>query len=221
MGKDYHPHEIEEKWQRLWEENQVFTVTESADNPRYYLLEMFPYPSGRIHVGHVRNYSIGDVIARYKTMRGFNVLHPIGWDAFGLPAENAAIEHKTHPSQWTHDNITYMRSQLKRMGISYDWTRELATCDPSYYRWEQLIFIKMFEKGLAYRKRSWVNWCEKCQTVLANEQVEAGLCWRCGKEVAQKDLQQWFFKITAYTEELLEYCDRTTAINFPAGRNGF
>jgi leucyl-tRNA synthetase len=208
MGKDYHPHEIEEKWQRLWEENQVFTITESADKPKYYLLEMFPYPSGRIHVGHVRNYSIGDVIARYKTMRGFNVLHPIGWDAFGLPAENAAIEHKTHPSQWTHDNIAYMRSQLKRMGISYDWTRELATCDPSYYRWEQLIFIKMFEKGLAYRKRSWVNWCEKCQTVLANEQVEAGLCWRCGKEVAQKDLQQWFFKITAYAEELLNYCDK-------------
>ena len=208
MRKEYHPHEIEKKWQRHWEEKGIFTVTESTDKAKYYLLEMFPYPSGRIHVGHVRNYSIGDVIARYKTMRGFNVLHPIGWDAFGLPAENAAIEHETHPSKWTHDNIIYMRSQLKRMGISYDWTRELATCDPNYYRWEQLIFIKMFKKGLAYRKRSWVNWCEGCQTVLANEQVEAGLCWRCGKEITQKDLKQWFFKITAYAEELLEYCDK-------------
>src|SRR4030043_2471200 len=208
MGKDYQPHEIEEKVQRLWEENQVFAVIESADNPKYYLLEMFPYPSGRIHVGHVRNYSIGDVIARYKTMRGFNVLHPIGWGAFGLPAENAAIEHKTHPSQWTHDNITYMRSQLKRMGISYDGTRQLATCDPSYYRWEQLIFIKMYEKGLAYKKRTYVNWCDTCQTVLAKEQVENGCCWRhTNQEVVLKEMDSWFFKITDYAQDILDKCD--------------
>ncbi|MCX8011862.1 MAG: leucine--tRNA ligase, partial [Desulfobacterota bacterium] len=208
MKKEYHPHEIENKWQRYWEEKNIFMVTELPDKPKYYLLEMFPYPSGKIHVGHVRNYSIGDVIARYKKMRGFNVLHPIGWDAFGLPAENAAIEHKTHPAKWTYENIAYMRNQLKRMGISYDWAREIATCDASYYRWEQLIFIKMYEKGLTYRKRSWVNWCENCQTVLANEQVEGGLCWRCGAQVTQKELEQWFFRITAYAEELLEFCDK-------------
>lgn len=208
MGKEYQPQEIENRWQQYWEEKGIFTVTELGDKPKYYLLEMFPYPSGKIHVGHVRNYSIGDVIARYKKMQGFNVLHPIGWDAFGLPAENAAIEHQTHPAKWTYDNIAYMRSQLKRMGISYDWTREIATCDPSYYRWEQLIFIKMYEKGLVYRKRSWVNWCESCQTVLANEQVEGGLCWRCGFQVRQKELEQWFFRITAYAEELLGFCDK-------------
>jgi len=208
MGEEYHPHEIEEKWQSYWENERIFTVTETSEKPKYYLLEMFPYPTGRIHMGHVRNYSIGDVVARYKKMRGFNVLHPIGWDAFGMPAENAAIEHKTHPSKWTYENIDYMRSQLKRMGFSYDWTREFATCDVAYYRWEQLMFLKMYEKGLVHRKRSWVNWCEPCQTVLANEQVEAGLCWRCGKEVTQKELEQWFFRITAYAEELLEFCDK-------------
>jgi len=210
MIDDYHPHGIEETWQKYWEKENLFTVTETTDKPSHYLLEMFPYPTGRIHMGHVRNYSIGDVVARYKRMKGFNVLHPIGWDAFGMPAENAAIANKTHPSKWTYENINYMRTQLKRMGFSYDWTREFATCDVDYYRWEQLIFLKMYEKGLAYKKRSWVNWCDSCQTVLANEQVEAGLCWRCGKEVTQKELEQWFFRITAYAEELLEYCDKLT-----------
>ena len=208
MIKDYHPHEIEKKWQSYWEKEDAFRVTEDREKPKYYLLEMFPYPTGRIHMGHVRNYSIGDVVARYKKMRGYNVLHPIGWDAFGMPAENAALEHKTHPSQWTYDNINYMRSQLKRMGFSYDWSREFATCDINYYRWEQLIFLKMYKTGLAYRKQSLVNWCDTCQTVLANEQVEAGLCWRCGKEVTQKELEQWFFRITAYAEELLKFCDK-------------
>ncbi|MBN2467984.1 MAG: leucine--tRNA ligase [Deltaproteobacteria bacterium] len=210
MISEYHPHEIENKWQQYWEKENLFTVTELRDKPKYYLLEMFPYPTGRIHMGHVRNYSIADVVARFKIMRGHNVLHPIGWDAFGMPAENAAIEHKTHPSRWTYDNIAYMKSQLKRMGFSYDWNREIATCDVAYYRWEQLIFTRMFEKNLAYKKRSWVNWCENCKTVLANEQVEAGLCWRCGNEVTQKELDQWFFRITAYAEELLEGCSKLT-----------
>ena len=169
---------------------------------------MFPYPSGNIHMGHVRNYTIGDVVARYKRMRGFNVLHPMGWDAFGMPAENAAIANNTHPATWTYQNIDTMRTQLKRIGFSYDWDRELATCQPEYYRWEQWLFLKMYEKGLAYRKESFVNWCEPCQTVLANEQVEAGMCWRCGKPVRQKNLWQWFFKITDYAEDLLVHCDK-------------
>ena len=204
----YEPIAIEEKWQKKWEEERAFKVTEDPNKKKYYLLEMFPYPSGKIHIGHVRNYTIGDVVARYKRMKGFNVLHPIGWDAFGMPAENAAIEHKIHPSKWTHENIDHMRQQLKRMGFSYDWDRELATCEPKYYRWEQLFFIWMYEKGLAYKKRSSVNFCVKCDTVLANEQVEGGQCWRCGTEVTEKVLDQWFFKITAYIEELLEYCDK-------------
>ncbi len=204
----YEPITIEEKWQKKWEEEESFKVTEDPDKKKYYLLEMFPYPSGKIHIGHVRNYTIGDVVARYKHMKGFNVLHPIGWDAFGMPAENAAIEHKIHPSKWTHENIDHMKKQLKRMGFSYDWDREIATCEPKYYRWEQLFFIWMYEKGLAYKKRSSVNFCAKCDTVLANEQVEGGQCWRCGTEVTEKVLDQWFFKITAYIEELLEYCDR-------------
>jgi leucyl-tRNA synthetase len=204
----YEPIAIEEKWQKKWEEEKAFKVTEDPQTKKYYLLEMFPYPSGKIHIGHVRNYTIGDVVARYKHMKGFNVLHPIGWDAFGMPAENAAIEHKIHPTKWTHENIDHMKKQLKRMGFSYDWDREIATCEPKYYRWEQLFFIWMVEKGLAYKKRSSVNFCVKCDTVLANEQVEAGLCWRCGTEVTEKVLDQWFFKITAYTEELLEYCDK-------------
>jgi leucyl-tRNA synthetase len=169
---------------------------------------MFPYPSGRIHMGHVRVYAIGDLLARYKWMRGYNVLHPMGWDAFGLPAENAAIEHGVHPVIWTYENIDYMRSQLQKMGISYDWDREVATCDPTYYKWEQLIFIKMLERGLAYRKRSTVNWCPSCQTVLANEQVEEGRCWRCNSEVMPREIDSWFFKITNYAEELLAWCDR-------------
>ena len=209
MSTDRYPfREIEAKWQRTWEETKQFRVQEDTSRPKFYCLEMFPYPSGRIHMGHVRVYAIGDLLARYKWMRGFNVLHPMGWDAFGLPAENAAIEHGVHPVIWTYENIDYMRSQLQKMGISYDWDREVATCDPTYYKWEQLIFIKMLERGLAYRKRSTVNWCPSCQTVLANEQVEDGRCWRCGSEVTPRDIDAWFFKITAYAEELLEWCDR-------------
>ncbi|MBW2105415.1 MAG: leucine--tRNA ligase [Deltaproteobacteria bacterium] len=179
------------------------------DKKKYYLLEMYPYPSGKIHMGHVRNYAIGDVVARYKRMRGFNVLHPMGWDAFGMPAENAAIENNTHPAKWTYDNIDYMRSQLKRMGFSYDWSRELATCRPEYYRWEQLVFVEMFKKGLAYKKKTYVNWCELCKTVLANEQVVDGCCWRHpDQEVTLKEMDSWFLKITDYTKELLDYCDK-------------
>ncbi len=200
--------DIEGKWQRVWEDTKQFTAGEDPSRPKYYCLEMFPYPSGRIHMGHVRVYAIGDLLARYKWMRGFNVLHPMGWDAFGLPAENAAIENGVHPAVWTHENIKNMRTQLRRMGISYDWDREVTTCDPEYYRWEQLIFVRMFERGLAYRKRSKVNWCPSCQTILANEQVEAGRCWRCDSEVETKDVEGWFFKITDYAEELLAWCDR-------------
>ena len=207
MEERYHPKKIEEKWQRIWEEKKSFRVSEDSRLPKYYLLEMFPYPSGRIHMGHVRNYSIGDVIARYKRMRGYNVLHPMGWDAFGLPAENAAIERGVHPARWTMENIAYMREQLKKMGFSYDWEREFATCDESYYRWEQLFFIEMFRRGLAYKRLSTVNWCEKCQTVLANEQVEGGRCWRCEQEVGVRELAQWFFRTTAYAEELLQELD--------------
>jgi len=200
----YTPASIEQKWQQLWEEGARFAVTETSDKQKYYLLEMFPYPSGRIHMGHVRNYSIGDVIGRFKRMRGFNVLHPMGWDAFGMPAENAAIQNKSHPAKWTYENIDYMRGQLKKMGLSYDWGRELATCDLEYYRWEQKIFLEMFAKRLAYKKTSFVNWCPNCETVLANEQVEDGGCWRCDNAVQQKELDQWFFRITDYAEELLE-----------------
>lgn len=204
MELKYTPKEIEQKWQLHWENEKTFKVSECSDKQKYYLLEMFPYPSGRIHMGHVRNYSIGDVIGRFKRMRGFNVLHPMGWDAFGMPAENAAIQNNSHPATWTHENITYMRLQLKKMGLSYDWDRELATCDLEYYRWEQKIFLEMFAKGLAYKKTSFVNWCPKCETVLANEQVEDGGCWRCESEVNLKELDQWFFRITDYAEELLE-----------------
>ncbi|NLY40189.1 MAG: leucine--tRNA ligase, partial [Desulfovibrionales bacterium] len=177
---------------------------------KYYVLEMFPYPSGRIHMGHVRNYSIGDVVARYKRMRGLNVFHPMGWDAFGLPAENAAIKNKTHPAKWTYENIANMRTQLQSLGYSYDWEREIATCHPEYYRWEQEFFLKFLEKGLAYRKKAPVNWCPSCHTVLANEQVEEGLCWRCDSEVQQKELSQWFLRITDYAEELLADLDTLT-----------
>jgi len=208
MVRRYDPQRVEKKWQSIWEEGKIFQTSEDPKRPKYYVLEMFPYPSGKIHMGHVRNYSIGDVVARYKSMRGFNVIHPMGWDAFGMPAENAAIQHGLHPAKWTADNIEAMKKQLRRMGFSYDWERELSTCDPSYYRWEQWLFLKMYEKGLAYKRTSFVNWCDRCQTVLANEQVEAGRCWRCDKEVIQKEMQGWFFKITAYTEELLEYCHK-------------
>jgi len=209
MAADRYPvAEIEAKWQRRWRERRAFHAVEDPARPKFYCLEMFPYPSGRIHMGHVRVYAIGDLLARYKRMRGFNVLHPMGWDAFGLPAENAAIEHGVHPAIWTYENIDNMRAQLVKLGISYDWDREVATCDPSYYKWEQLIFIRMLERGLAYRRRSTVNWCPSCQTVLANEQVEAGRCWRCDSEVTPRDIDGWFFKITAYADELLAWCDR-------------
>jgi leucyl-tRNA synthetase len=201
----YTPNEIEAKWQQFWADKKTFTVTEDPAKPKYYLLEMFPYPSGRIHMGHVRNYSIGDVVGRFKRMRGFNVLHPMGWDAFGMPAENAAIKNNSHPAAWTYENIAYMRDQLKQMGLSYDWDRELATCDVSYYRWEQKLFLEMYQKGLAYKKQSFVNWCPSCETVLANEQVEDGACWRCDNEVQQKELEQWFFRITDYAQELLDF----------------
>ena len=212
MAEQHYDHQqIEAKWQGAWAEQETFRVTEDPARPKYYCLEMFPYPSGRIHMGHVRNYAIGDVIARYKMMRGFNVLHPMGWDAFGLPAENAAIERGVHPQIWTEENIAYMRAQLKRMGLSYDWSREVATCEPDYYKWNQWLFLKFYEKGLAYKKRSAVNWCPSCETVLANEQVEEGRCWRCGSVVVQKELEQWFFKITQYAEELLKDCDHLPA----------
>ncbi len=202
--------DVEARWQRAWETSGLFRVREEPPRAKYYCLEMFPYPSGRIHMGHVRNYAIGDVVTRYKRMRGYNVLHPMGWDAFGLPAENAAIEHGVHPAVWTYENIATMKAQMKKLGISYDWEREIATCDPEYYRWEQLIFVRMFERGLAYRKAGTVNWCPGCQTVLANEQVEAGRCWRCDSEVRQEEVEGWYFKITAYAEELLAWCDRLT-----------
>ena len=208
MEEKFVPKKVEEKWQRFWEESAAFRATRNDDKEKYYLLEMFPYPSGRIHMGHVRNYSIGDVIARFMRMRGRNVLHPMGWDAFGMPAENAAIQNKSHPGTWTYENIEYMRSQLKKLGFSYDWDREIATCHVEYYRWEQLVFLKMYEKGLAYKKNSFVNWCPKCETVLANEQVENGGCWRCDSEVVQKELDQWFLRITEYAEELLEYTNK-------------
>ncbi len=198
---------IEKKWQDRWRTEKTFKVQADSSLKKYYLLEMFPYPSGRIHMGHVRNYTIGDVVARFKRMQGFNVLHPMGWDAFGLPAENAAIKNNTHPAKWTYENIDYMRNQLQGMGLSYDWDRELATCDANYYKWEQLFFIKLYEKGLVYPKVTIVNWCETCQTVLANEQVIEGCCWRCDESVMPREMNGWFFKITDYAEELLAECD--------------
>jgi leucyl-tRNA synthetase len=199
---------VEARWQERWLKAGLFKVEMDPKRPKYYLLEMFPYPSGRIHMGHMRVYSIGDALARMRRMKGFNVLHPMGWDAFGMPAENAAIAHKTHPAKWTYENIDYMRGQLKRLGFSYDWDREFATCDASYYRWEQLVFTRMWEKGLVYRKQALVNWCEPCKTVLANEQVENGACWRCSTPVQQKRLHGYFFKITQYADELLEWLDK-------------
>ncbi|HLY37080.1 MAG TPA: leucine--tRNA ligase, partial [Candidatus Binatia bacterium] len=206
----YEPAAVEAKWQARWETARAFAARPSSGRERFYVLEMFPYPSGRIHMGHVRNYSIGDVIARQRRMAGYEVLHPMGWDAFGLPAENAAIQNRVHPARWTYDNIDHMRRQLKRLGFSYDWDRELATCDPRYYRWEQLFFIRMLERGLAYKRRSLVNWCPQCETVLANEQVEDGRCWRCDSPVVERELEQWFLRITAYAEELLRDLDRLT-----------
>jgi leucyl-tRNA synthetase len=199
---------IERKWQKYWADEGLFKTVEDKDAEKYYLLEMFPYPSGKLHMGHVRNYSIGDVAARYLKMRGKNVLHPMGWDAFGLPAENAAIKNGVHPDQWTRGNMDEMREQMKRLGIAYDWDREIATCDPAYYKWMQWIFIRFFKKGLAYKKKNPVNWCPSCETVLANEQVTDGVCDRCGSVVGKKDLDQWYLKITDYAERLLSDLDR-------------
>ena len=200
---DYDPQAVEEKWRRRWADERAFEVTEEPGRPKYYCLVMFAYPSGHAHVGHVRNYMIGDVIARMKRMRGFNVLHPFGWDAFGLPAENAAIKNRSHPETWTLDNIAHMKGQLQRLGISYAWEREFATCEAAYYRWNQWLFLRMFERGLAYRRRSTVNWCPDCATVLANEQVVDGGCWRCGTAVGPRELEQWFLRITEYADGLL------------------
>lgn len=199
---------IEQKWQDKWLSNATYKVSTDSNKNKYYVLEMFPYPSGRIHMGHVRNYSIGDVVARYKRFRGFNVLHPMGWDSFGLPAENAAIKNNSHPARWTYDNIDYMRNQLRQLGLSYDWEREIATCNPKYYKWEQQIFLEMYEKGLVYQKATTVNWCESCHTVLANEQVIEGTCWRCDELVEARNMTGWFFKITDYAEELLDDLDK-------------
>jgi leucyl-tRNA synthetase len=208
MSSEYNPQAIEIKWQKKWEEKGLFNTDIDNTRQKYYLLEMFPYPSGRIHMGHVRNYTIGDVVARYKKMIGLNVLHPMGWDAFGMPAENAAIASGVHPKKWTYENIEYMKEQLKRMGFSYDWNREVTTCDPDYYRWEQLFFIQMFEKGLVYKDRTFLNWCDSCKTVLANEQVEEGLCWRCGTQVFLREYDQWFFRITKYAQRLLDNIEK-------------
>jgi len=210
VNERYDHKKIEARWQKVWADEGAFIASADAAGEKYYLLEMFPYPSGRIHMGHVRNYSIGDVLARFLKMNGQNVIHPMGWDSFGLPAENAAIERGIPPAKWTRENIDYMRGQLKQLGLGYDWSREIATCEPSYYKWSQWIFLKLLEKGLAYKKRSSVNWCPKCATVLANEQVEEGLCWRCASTVDKRDLEQWFFKITSYAEELLADTEKLT-----------
>ena len=207
LQEKYAPHEIEAKWQKYWEENKTFKVEKDDSKPKSYVLEMFPYPSGNLHMGHVRNYSIGDVIARFRTMKGFNVLHPMGWDSFGMPAENAAIKHNIPPKKWTMENIANMTRQLKALGLSYDWDREVATCKEDYYKWTQWFFELFYKRGLAVKKESAVNWCDTCNTVLANEQVIDGKCWRCDHEVVKKDLSQWFFKITDYADELLKDLD--------------
>ena len=207
IQEKYAPHDIEAKWQKYWEENKTFKVEMDKDKPKSYVLEMFPYPSGNLHMGHVRNYSIGDVIARFRTMKGFNVLHPMGWDSFGMPAENAAIKHNIPPKKWTLENIANMTRQLKALGLSYDWDRKVTTCKEDYYKWTQWFFELFYKRGLAVKKESAVNWCDTCNTVLANEQVIDGKCWRCDHEVVKKDLSQWFFKITDYADELLKDLD--------------
>ena len=207
IQEKYAPHDLEAKWQKYWEENKTFKVEMDKDKPKSYVLEMFPYPSGNLHMGHVRNYSIGDVIARFRTMKGFNVLHPMGWDSFGMPAENAAIKHNIPPKKWTLENIANMTRQLKALGLSYDWDREVTTCKEDYYKWTQWFFELFYKRGLAVKKESAVNWCDTCNTVLANEQVIDGKCWRCDHEVVKKDLSQWFFKITDYADELLKDLD--------------
>ena len=204
MNEKYVPREIEPKWQKIWADSGAFHTEVDRTKPEYYVLEMFPYPSGALHMGHVRNYSIGDVVARFQKMRGYNVLHPMGWDAFGMPAENAAIKNKVQPADWTWSNIRNMRRQQQELGLSYDWDREVATCHPEYYRWTQWLFLLFFERGLAYKKKASVNWCDTCGTVLANEQVIDGKCWRCDSDVVKKDLSQWFLKITDYADVLLD-----------------
>nr|WP_068791944.1 leucine--tRNA ligase [Brevibacillus laterosporus] len=208
MSMPYNPQELEVKWQKKWNEQKTNKTVEDSSKPKFYCLEQFPYPSGRLHMGHMRVYSIGDVIARLKRMSGFQVLHPMGWDAFGLPAENAAVKFGAQPAKWTYENIDFMKMQLNRLGVSIDWSREVATCSPDYYKWTQWLFLTFLEQGLAYRKRAFVNWCPECSTVLANEQVIDGLCWRCDSEVTKKDLEQWFFSITDYAERLLTDLDK-------------
>ena len=207
MKEGYFPQEIEKRWQAIWERDRAFHTPDNCDKPKYYALSMFPYPSGKLHMGHVRNYTITDVIARFKKAQGYNVLHPIGWDSFGLPAENAAMKHGANPEKWTDENIAYMTKQLKMLGLSYDWEREVTTCKPDYYKWTQWLFLQLYKKGLAYKKEAAVNWCESCGTVLANEQVIDGKCWRCDSIVEKKYLSQWFFKITDYAERLLQDLD--------------
>ena len=208
MDSRYDPQRCEAQAQKFWEDHKTFVVSEDSDKPKYYCLSMFPYPSGNLHMGHVRNYSIGDVVTRFKRMQGMNVLQPMGWDAFGLPAEGAAIKNKVPPAKWTYANIDYMRDQLKKLGYGYDWTREIATCNPKYYRWEQWFFTRLMEKGIAYKKTAPVNWCPHDKTVLANEQVIEGRCWRCDTQVERRELSQWFLKITDYADQLLEDLDK-------------
>lgn len=207
MQEEYCPKEIESDCQRIWSETRAFEVEKEVGKEKYYCLAMFPYPSGKLHMGHVRNYTIADVISRYQRMMGKNVLQPMGWDSFGLPAENAAIKNNTAPAKWTYKNIEYMKIQLKKLGFSYDWSREITTCDPNYYKWEQWFFTQLYKKGLVYKKTATVNWCPNDETVLANEQVINGCCWRCDSIVQRRDIPQWFIKITSYADELLDGLD--------------
>ena len=215
LEKEYFPQQIEKERLEIWEKTNPHKTYDNSDKPKYYALSMFPYPSGKLHMGHVRNYTITDVIARdviarFKKSQGYNVLHPMGWDSFGLPAENAAIQHGANPAKWTDENIAYMKMQLKKLGLSVDWDREVTTCKEDYYKWTQWLFLQLYKKGLAYKKQAAVNWCEHCATVLANEQVIDGKCWRCDNEVTKKNLWQWFLKITDYAEVLLQDLDKLT-----------
>ena len=210
LESEYYPVKIEDKWVKFWDENKTYKTLDDSPKEKYYALSMFPYPSGKLHMGHVRNYTITDVIARFKRAKGYNVLHPMGWDSFGMPAENAAIQHGANPREWTYSNMDYMKYQLKKLGLSVDWDREVATCKEDYYKWTQWLFIQLYKKGLAYKKQAPVNWCEHCSTVLANEQVIEGKCWRCNNEVTKKNLWQWFLKITDYAEVLLDDLDKLT-----------